>query len=265
MRIPPSFCRPLYLFCLTAAVAACGDGEQSGTLNVTYRFGPGGSCENLGIQDVRVVVGNDVATEEAPCDDDDPTVVVSSVSAGVRDVLVEGLSIVGSDEFRVADNFGNAADDERVEVLGGASKDFAVTLTPTPATLEFIWEVRTPDNGPIPRCQDAAVDSFQVTAYEGASDILSYDFIYCDSAGIDPLPDEERRIKGTDVDGVIVTPIAGSLNFDPIEFVFDPPGPGRTVRMSIRCLGDMCSADGEPQVSGSTPDEAAGGSGDSGG
>lgn len=250
---------------LTTLLAGCSDGEQSGALTIDYRFrGAGSTCESLEVTDVRVTIDDGLAMAEAPCDLEDPRILMDQVPSGRRDILVEGIAYDENGEIRTADNLGTLDEPSpRIEVLAGSSRNVDVVLTPTPATFRFLFDIESPAGVAYPNCADSEVKSFEVAVLEGPSEILSHEFVYCDAAAdYQPIPDPQRAINGNDVNGIEVVVKGESSNITTlIPPEFEPPGPGRTVDFRVNCQGTDC----ELEFTGVEPTQTGGGDGGTGG
>ncbi len=256
--------------CLVLATSAllassCNNGPNSGTLSVNYELGLEAACADYNVATVKVTLDEGEYEEEEACDPSSP-ILLTGVAAGNYDVLVEGIDPEG---FTVMDNIGGD-DDESVEIVGGSDKEHDVTLGNSPAQVQVRWS-KFVDGQPA-ECAFVATKFFEVTAYHGATQFPNSNVFDCSvPPGYQTLPDPERVIDGTTLDGVRVRILDESQDeIDTLIFNdFDPPGHGRIVQIDITCDGTetepVCTGvmvDGGP----STDDTGAdSGSGDDGG
>lgn len=245
---------PLALFAVSITVG-CGDDPQSGNLSVSYTLGFANSCTAFAvpIDTVRVTVGNQIASASAPCDPSEP-IELSGVKAGTHDLLVEAID---AENYVVMDNIAAPQEDDRVEVHGGSSTNVDADLAATPAKLRFRWALlNAADNFPL-MCGQSNAAIFQVNAYENGGTGLLFgphefecqpDPDLTDSDGFSPVPDPDRQINGSDLDAVSVEiqNMAGTM-IDTVPFMFDPPGPGRTLDFTLTCVG---ASGGDPDCDG---------------
>lgn len=239
---PRHLLRPLFV--AAALLVACGDDPQSGTISVHYSIGATNDCSVLDIQTVRVDVGTGTESADAPCDPANP-IIIDGIKAGNYPLLV---TAVDSEGFVVMDNLDDPAEDDNVEVVGGAARDVDVMLASTPATIRARWVILE-DNFP-KQCSFALAKTFEVIAYEngGTGVLLTHQF-ECEQNGYATVPDEMRQINGQDLDAVTVRVLdASDVELARVPFTFEPPGPGRTVDFDITCT----EADGEVTCTGTS-------------
>lgn len=256
--------RPLAALCLLG-VLACGKDDESGSINVNYTLGAANMCETLGVLTVQADVGMGKAMESVDCDPSQP-IVVAGLKAGHYALLVQAIDAEG---FAVMDNQGDE-DSLDVSVVGGASKDVNAELTATPAIVRL---KATPlYEGQPAQCTfaDLKLATFRVATYQnsGTNELLTYDF-GCDlDPGYNVVPDEDRQINGQNLDSVSIIALddAGD-ELDRLTFMFEPPGPGRTVDFDVTCdqVGEEVTCTGTQTVGGGGGGGTDGGSSDGGG
>lgn len=258
---------PLALFAVSIA-AGCGNDPQSGNLNVSYKLGFANNCMafDVPIETVRVTVGNNIASAEAPCDPNEP-ITLSGVKAGTHDLLVEAID---AEDYVVMDNVAAPDEDDRVEVHGGSSTDVDADLAATPATLRFRWAILVDDFPSM--CSQVPLAFFQITAYENNQTGLLFGphEFECElpDPGYNAIPDPDREINGSDIDGISVEVQDAQNNMlSTVPFEFDPPGPGRVLDFTITCNGpsaDMLDCTGNMDVAPGTGGSSATSGADSG-
>ncbi len=246
---------------LAASLAACNNDPQSGSLRVQYEFFTQTSCDQHAetVLDIRVEIGDDLANETISCDNAGGELVLSA-PAGTHDILVQGLDSVGD---AVLDNFGGGITDERVEVIGGESKDFPVELSLVPARLEVFLEVT--NNGFPTQCtsNEVTVKGLRAQAWDFSvgTQLKTHDFDHCDFAsGAIAVPDEDRDINGRSFNAAVFQPIDASGNDVGAEIEVNlgaAVGAGKSVQIAVSCAGDMCThtiLEGDPGPTTDTDD-----------
>jgi hypothetical protein len=237
---------------LTALVAAsaCGGDDPPGSLIVPFKIGANVPCSVLGVTDVTVELykvssagaeDDLIDTEVVACADGQAE--FNGVPAGRYDVRVSG---VDAETVIVADNFD--ADDVAEVTSGAENTADVVTMLPTPAKLLVRWQL----NDGFGQCSDVPVTKFLVETYEkqGLTPLLNYTFD-CDPEedpvmGYNIVLDPERDIAGDDLDLVTIDATddkGASLVTAPLRFAMDPPGHGRTVKLTavVNCTEDPCT------------------------
>ncbi len=249
---------------LTIGLAACNNDPQSGTLRVQYDFATQTSCDQHPetVIDVRVEIGDALATETVTCDNAGGELVVSA-PAGTHDILVQGID---PENDAVLDNLGGQITDDRVEVIGGESKDFPVELSLVPARLEVALVVT--NNGIPAQCTSNSimVQGLRAQAWNFAAglELRSHDFDLCEFDDFLPVPDEDRDINGRVFDAAVLQPIdANGGDVGPeLEVPFaGPVGAGKAVQIQVSCAGDTCEAtilEGDPGPTTDTEDPTGG-------
>ncbi|HEY8378493.1 MAG TPA: hypothetical protein VIK91_18490 [Nannocystis sp.] len=231
---------------------ACGGDDPPGGLVVPFRIGAGVECSVLGVTEVTVALvtpsasgaeGSAVAEETVACEDKEA--IFTGIAPGVYELHVTGVDAEG---VVIVDNFDkNPAD--RGEVTSGAENTAdTVELRPTPAKIHVRWQF----NDGFSMCSDVPVKKFLVSAYEkaGTSKLLDYTFD-CDPeedtvGGYNVVLDPDRAIAGDDLELITIDPVDAngkSLVPAPLQFQMEPPGLGRTVKLTARvnCEGDKCT------------------------
>jgi hypothetical protein len=228
------------------ACVACSNSDPRGTLNVSYEF-LGQTCD--GIDRMQVSLLPDGPEEQAPCNIDS-VIALEDVPAGNYELLVEALDSVGDP---IRDNLDEPTGDETIEVLGGATRDKIVTLTPTPATLEFLWVLQSAEGFAYRNCSDPTPQFFKVTAFAVGRPLAENEFILCQSPpGFEPMPDPDREIDGDRIDGVYIEVLdSGRNRLSLIKFEnLQAPGAGKNLAFTITCVDTTCTG----TVEGGTPE-----------
>jgi hypothetical protein len=241
-----SFSIRIALAVTALSATACNNDPATGSLSVAYRLGPGLACDSVDppIANVRITLDGDKYDEEEACDPDAP-IVFTGVAAGNYDVLAEGIDAEG---VTVMDNVAGLSADDKVEVVGGSDKEHNVTLADTPAQVQVRWTTFV--DGQFAQCAFATSKYFEVTAFHGANPFFDAYRFDCEvPPGYQALPDPMREIDGKTLSAVVIRvldenqdPIGDEMLFDD----FDPPGPGRAVKIDITCDGP----DGETECTG---------------
>ncbi len=262
MRLTPRLGRGIAALGLAAPlVVACNNDPESGNVTITYSFAPGVDCDSEAVEEVRVQIGEPNIESDA-CDNGGGEIVLSGVNAGNYDLFVFGID---GDMDVVLDNLGGSDPTDRIEVVGGSTKDVDIVLGLAPARLEVRMAVLN-DGFPAQCSSDAiTVKGVRAEAWDfGSSDMLkSHDFDLCDFDGFLPVPDEEREINGRRFDGVVMQPLDGSGNpvGDALELSFGSAvGAGKLAQVDVSCDNDVCTA----EVLGGDPGPATGDPSDSG-
>ncbi|MFZ6178740.1 hypothetical protein [Nannocystis pusilla] len=239
---------------LTALVAApaCGGDDPPGSLIVPFKIGANVDCSVLAVTDVTVelykysasgAAGDLIDQEVVDCEDGQAEFM--GLVAGRYNVKVSG---VDAEKVIVTDNFDNDPADIAEVTSGAQNTADVVTMSPTPAKILVRWLL----NGGFGMCSDVPVTNFRVATYEkeGLSELLTYDFD-CDPEepsvmGYNAILDPDRQIAGDDLDRVYIDALdqkGTSLVTAPLEFVMEPPGHGRTVKLTaaVDCTEDPCT------------------------
>lgn len=248
--------------CILSALVtlpACNNDTPTGALTVPFQLGTSGACSyknagdmDLPVEKVRVALyrpgtigsAEPVAEDFVECEDGEA--LFTTVNAGTYEVVAEGLDLA---QLIVFDNEGEG---NVVEILEG--QDIiaeTVRLNLTPVKLYVRWSFAGFDFN---QCTQVPLKTLGVEARrdDGNSPLGDGEFT-CDQAadgemGYRLLVDDDRRLNGNDLDTVEITPkdAAGKTIGDVATFAFDPPGPGRTVNLtvSITCTATNCDLSG---------------------
>lgn len=249
-NVPKSRIRSLTVLSILG-VLACGNEDPDGTVTVRYSLGVANMCETLGVQTVRVDIGDGTETAEDDCDPNS-AIVMDSVKAGNYPLLVTGIDSMG---ITVMDNIDQPTEDDTVEVVGGSSREVEASLAATPAKIGV--KLNKFLNGDPAECSFLTTASFQVTAYQngGTSVLLSETFECTQPPGFAPMIDENRDLDGQDLDAIAVRLLDdGGDELTEVTFEFDPPGPGRVVELTLNCdeVAGAVTCEGTSNVSGGT-------------
>ena len=235
------------LAALTVSASGCSDDVEPGSLNVEYVLGNSKSCAELGIETVQAFLyQDDMPMFEGEDNCQTGTIEITGVDAGNYDLLVRAIDGEG---FPALDNNGSPTAQRVVEIFEGGQAQPLVTLTAAPVELELRWQV---DDG-FGSCESAGIDKFRVQAFQtdGANLLLSTE-LPCTQiggpGGYRPIEDPERTLNGSLFGEVGIQGLAsdGSSLGDAATFEFEPPGDGRTIRLSIDCTVDGCFGTGDP-------------------
>jgi hypothetical protein len=260
--------RLLASLALTALVAApaCGGEDPPGSLIVPFKIGANVPCSVLGVTEVTVELfkysgaselGDAIDTEVVACEEGQAEFM--GLQAGRYNIRVSG---VDGDEVIVADNFDNDPLDNGEVTSGAENTADVITMSPTPAKILVRWQL----NGGFGMCTDVPITNFRVETYEkeGLSELLTYDFD-CDPEedsimGYNAIIDPTREIAGDDLDLVKIDALdmkGTSLVTSPLSFKMNPPGHGRTVKLTavVNCEAE-CTIDCVPGKE--DPDNAGG-------
>ena len=126
--------------------------------------------------------------------------------------------------------------------------DPAVKLSAAPAQLLLRWDLG------FGTCESAAIDAFLVTAWrQDGSELLLDLELPCSMSGegveqYRPVPDPSRQLSGDELGEVTIQAFdpSGVAVGDPAVFLFDTPGPGRPVKLSLECDLGGCEGTGQP-------------------
>lgn len=225
---------------LSIALVACiKDKDSTGTLVVPFELGNGRDCKDFDVEHVRGELDDGKYKDEVRCEVG--VVKFEHVPAGKYHVRLYGLD---NDDVAIMDSLED--DDLKMEVLGDDTTVIAgdpVTLTSAPANLYVRWTFG------FGTCKSASVDQFEVEVWRGdGSDLILHSDLDCDDVSDDEdhyhkVPDPKRALEGDEVCEATVTPVDKHNDEigDPVEFDFDPPGPGRDIKLSLLCNEDGCT------------------------
>lgn len=228
---------------------ACGGDDPPGGLVVPFVIGANVDCDVLGVTEVTVALvdapssgaeGSAVAEETVACDD--KQAVFAGIAPGTYDLHVTGVDATG---VVVVDNFDKKPADVGEVTSGAENTAKAVELRPSPAKIHVRWQF----NDGFGMCVDVPVAEFRINTYEkaGTSKLLDYNFDCAPEEdkvqGYNVVLDPNRAIAGDDLELITIDPLdkkGGSLVPAPLRFELDPPGLGRTVRLTaiVNCEDD---------------------------
>ncbi len=243
---------PALLLALSSlATTGCKDDTGPGSLKVDYVLGNNKTCEEVEIESVRVLLsrgdGEDrmvLYSETAPCSEGE--VYIDSIDPNTFDMVVEGLDDAGIVTF---DNLGTPAAERKVEIFDKAETRPTATLTAKPAVLDVRWRLGADGFG---NCGSVGIDRFRISAFQvgGGVQMLEVE-MDCettgDGQGYREVADPDRVLNGTQFGevGVQALDASGTAVGDPATFVFDPPGPGYPVRLTLECTDSGCTGSGQ--------------------
>lgn len=244
----PATSRPLGLLPLSCAlllsVAGCGTDEAgSGVVVVPFELGNRRDCQSLGIDRVRGELDDGFMVEEVDCEDGELR--FDYVPSGAYRLQVFGLD---ADGFATMDSV--EAGTVTIRAVGGGATvevDPAMQLTAAPAELFMRWDFG------FSSCESTGVDRFEIMAWRAdGSQLLLETEVACDMPGegsgqYRAIPDLERELAGDEFGEVSVQALDadGREMGDPASFVFETPGAGRPVRLSLSCARSGCDGGGE--------------------
>lgn len=227
---------------------ACGGEDPPGSLIVPFVIGADVACSALGVTEVTVQLVKSassgtadslVAEEKVLCDDHEAE--FTGVAPGSYNVQITGVDGEG---VVIVDNLG-IEPPAKAEITSGAQNTAdEVVLLPTPARILVRWQL----NGGFGMCSDVPVAEFDVRTFEkgGLSPLLGHVFA-CDPEedpveGYNLVLDPDRNIAGDDLDLITINALddkGGDLVTAPLRFAIDPPGLGRTVKLTAIVNCDM--------------------------
>jgi hypothetical protein len=235
--------RYLGVLLIAGVLGGCAEDEpRNGVLVVPFKLGNGRSCEDLGIVAVRGELNGGEYEEEIDCSAGQ--VRFTLLPAGRFEVT---LYAIDDDGFVVMDSLTDATTD--IDVVGGGTTvvfDPAVKLTASPAQMKLRWQFG------FGSCESSQIDRFAIAAWrEDGSELLMESEIACDVPGEGRgqyrlVPDLERELSGDELGEIEIQPIdVNDLSAgDPVVFDFEPPGPGREVKLSLTCNTSGCEGSG---------------------
>jgi hypothetical protein len=229
----------------TLAASACGGtAESTGTLVVPFELGNRRSCMALAVKTVRAELDDGMYMEEAPCTNGQ--IRFKELPPGsyrVRMFGVDASGVAVMDSLQTGDVVVHVAGNDTTVVTQPA-----VTLTAAPAHLLLRWDFG------FGTCKGVGVDRFALKVWRGDGDELLLDAsLPCNSEGDGPeqyrtVPDSTRQLGGGEVGEVSVQPLdkTGIKVGEPVMFLFDAPGPGRSIKLSLTCSDGACTGSGKP-------------------
>jgi hypothetical protein len=229
-----------------SALSGCSDGggKDTGVLVVPYELGNRRDCAELEIVAVRADLDDGSFSEETGCEAGELR--FNLLEPGRYDVVLYGLD---EDGVEVMDSLADGP--LPVDVVGGGTTvifDPAIKLTAAPAKLDLRWDLG------FGSCESAAIGSFGVVAWRGdGSDLLMETELDCETPGEGAgqyrrVPDEERELAGEELGEVEVQAYDenGIAMGEPVTFLFESPGAGGKVQLSLRCDEGGCRGSGSP-------------------
>lgn len=222
----------------------CGDDETStGALVIPFQLGNDKSCEAVGVDFVLAELDNGYLEQMVDCTEGE--VRFTSVPEGSYSIVLYGMTA----GYPIMDSLEGG---DLVQPVAGQGSTTtvspAVVLTSAPAKLELRWDFG------FSSCQTADIDAFRVMAWEeNGQDLLLMGTLDCSQAGegannYRTLSDPDRKLGGELLGEVSIQPLngAGESVGDVVTFMFDPPGAGHPVRLSVECDSTGCDGSGEP-------------------
>jgi hypothetical protein len=229
-----------------AMLAGCGgeDAPEAGVLVVPFELGNQRDCSDLGVVAVRAEIDGGERSEEADCEAGNvrfDLLMPDSYEVALYGIDLDGVAIM--DSLETGPHVMHVVGDGTTVVA-----DPALKLTASPAKLKLRWDFG------FGTCDSAGVASFAITAWRADGSKLLLDTeIPCDMEGegreqYRTVPDLDRDLSGDEVGEVGVQPydVNGLPLGDPMTFIFDAPGAGRSVQLSIACDGGGCEGSGRP-------------------
>jgi hypothetical protein len=225
--------------------SACGGTDAStGTLVVPFELGNRRSCMALAVKTVRAELDEGMYMEEAPCSNGQ--IRFKELPPGSYHVRMFGVDASGvavMDSMQTGDVVVNVVGNDTTVVTQPP-----VTLTAAPAHLLLRWDFG------FGTCKGIGVDRFTVKVWRSDGDELLLDAsLPCNSEGegsdqYRKVPDSTRQLGGGEVGEVSVQALdKTSIKVgEPVMFLFDAPGPGRSIKLSLTCSDGACSGSGKP-------------------
>jgi hypothetical protein len=232
------------LACAVLGLAACSNTKDNhGTLIVPFKLGNDRSCSDFNVKTVFGVLGDtdDPASEdEVKCETKELR--FENVPAGTYKLRLYGYTADDSD-VPVMDSLQDNA--LTMNVIGDGTTvvaDRKVMLTSAPAHLLVRWSFG------YGTCKSAGIGSFAVSVWRNdGSDLLLEDELDCGAVGkaddgyYRKIPDERRMLAGNDSGEVAVQPLgpSGDEIGEALSYDFKAPGPGKDIKLSLKCDEDM--------------------------
>jgi len=230
-----------------APLAGCQPDRGPGAVVVAYQLGNNKTCDEVGVREIRAAIFKGtwdeptvLFSETVPCTNGE--VILDPVEPNIYEVRVIGYDQNGVATF---DNLGQIAAQRRVEVFDAAESMFDAELTARPAELRVRWRL----SGGFASCSNVGIDRFEISAYTTDQTLLHRSTLRCDLAGDSQgyrmVPDPDRSLNGTFLGDVGIQALAanGEKVGTPALFVFDPPGSGYSVDLTIECTEAGCEAE----------------------
>jgi hypothetical protein len=217
---------------------------DTGVLVVPFTLGNQRTCEDLGIVAVRAELNGGDFVEEIDCDVGQ--VRFNSLKPGRYTVELYGLN---EDDVAAMDSLASGA--AKIHVVGNGTTvvyDPALALTSAPAHLRMRWGFG------FGSCDSAGIEGFTIAAWRAdGSALLMESDLACGTPGdgrgqYREVPDIDRELSGDEVGEVSVQPYDqdGIAIGDPITFIFESPGAGGEIDLSLECSDSGCKGTGEP-------------------
>jgi len=227
----------------TAGYGGTATPGASVMVTVPFRLDQGRTCQEMGVDAVRVELGDMTYVATAPCGDGQ--VQLLNVLEGSYALHVVGLNAGG---IVVADDFSSSVKTLTVRGPDAMTGTEPATLTAAPAQLLLRWDLGWG------RCTSFGIDHFAVTLRRPATaDSLLETTLACALEGDDVgryrrIPDPERRVAGSEPGAVSVQPKGrnGAAVGSESRIMFDAPGAGHEVRMTLDCSSAVCASTGKP-------------------
>lgn len=247
LRISRSFLLGAGALVTVAMLAGCQPDTGPGTVVVSYQLGNNKTCSEVGVDEIRAAVFQGSYEEPTvlfsdivPCSDGE--VVLNAVEPNTYE-----LRVIGYDQNGVAtfDNLGQIAAERRIEVFEAAESPIEAELTARPAELYVRWRL---GDGGFSNCGNVGIDRFEITTYQvGGGTALLEATLPCNLAGdgadYRPVPDPDRSLNGVlfGEAGIQALDANGMEVGSPALFVFEPPGSGYSIDLTIECTDAGCS------------------------
>lgn len=230
------------------ALTGCNEDGGPGTASIDYVLGNSKRCAEVQVETIHVVLSRgegvdrvELAETYAPCVDG--PVMVEDIEPNTYDLLVEGLD---QEMFAVFDNLGTDPAERKIEVFEGSLVEVPVSLTARPADLSVRWDFG------FSSCMGAGIDRFLIRAFEvGGGNLLLEHEVDCETPGDDAggyrlVPDPDRVLNGSLLGevGVVALDAAGVMVGEQTTFVFEVPGAGRPVKVTLDCTELGCTGSG---------------------
>lgn len=227
--------------------AGCGilssNDKKQGSLVVPFELGNHKSCASVNVVTVRAEFDDGGVAKETNCEAG--TIRFDGVALGPHRVVLYGLD---KNDIKIMDSLATGPlsvtiEDGKTQVI-----DPPAQLTLAPAKLALRWDFG------FSSCGSASIDSFRVTAWRsGGSQQLLQTNVSCGTPGkgegqYRDVPDPGRDLSGDELGEVEVQPVSGTPADvgAPVKFTFDPPGPGRDIKLSLTCTAKSCKGSGKP-------------------
>lgn len=233
----------LVLLWVTVGCNLLGDDEEgTGKLVVPFELGNGRECSELGVVEVRAELDDGEIAETVDCDAGE--VRFSDVKPGAYEVVLYGLD---EDGVAILDSLADPPYEVEIEEGKTVVLDPEAALTLAPAKVLVRW------NFGFGSCESASITDFEVSAWTDDAERLLQTRVTCGTSGegrdqYRTVPDDERELKGDEVSEIELQPVDrdGEAVGAATVFTFDPPGPGREIKLSLTCDETGCDGSGMP-------------------